>query len=97
MNENLLQYVKPELLILVPVLYILGRGLKASAVKNRFIPAILGTAGIFMSLLWCIGTSSFNDGLSPVVLCVFIAVTQGILAAGASVYANELIKHLFKQ
>ena len=37
-----MQYVKPELLILIPVLYFVGTGLKKVELPNKFIPMLLG-------------------------------------------------------
>lgn len=89
--DFLKEFIKPELLILVPVLYIVGIILKKSAVRDKLIPALLGGVGVVLSLLWVLGTSdlvSWRD----VLLAGFSAVTQGILAAGASVYCNQLVK-----
>lgn len=84
--ENLQQFVKPELLVLVPVLYFAGVGIKKSKVKDELIPLILGGAGIVLSSLYVCGT----EGLNPVSL--FTAITQGILCAGGSVYINNIVK-----
>lgn len=89
--DFLKEFIKPELLILVPVLYILGIGMKKSTVKDKLIPALLGGIGIVLSLLWVLGTSELL-GWRDVLLAGFSAVTQGILAAGASVYCNQLVK-----
>ena len=82
-------FIKPELLILVPVLYFTGVIIKnTEAVPDKYIPAILGVAGIALSLLYVITTAGAN-GTS-----IFTAITQGILVAGARVYNNELIKQV---
>lgn len=84
-------YIKPELLVLVPVLYIAGMIMKnAQAIPDKYIPAILGGAGIALSLLYVIATEGAT-GVS-----IFTAITQGILTAGASVYTNQLIKQMSK-
>lgn len=84
-------YIKPELLILVPVLYILGAIIKDSkTVQNRYIPAILGGCGIFLALLYVCGVS----GISAT--GIFTGITQGILIAGAAVYTHEFITQLRK-
>lgn len=84
-------YIKPELLILVPVLYVLGAIIKDSAtVQNRFIPAILGACGVFLALLYVIGSC----GISAT--GIFTGITQGILIAGAAVYTHEFIDQLRK-
>ena len=41
------EYIKPELLVLIPVLVFLGCAAKQSAViKDKFIPALLAAAGV---------------------------------------------------
>lgn len=89
--DFLKEFIKPELLVLVPVLYILGTILKKSAVRDKLIPALLGGVGVVLSLLWVLGTSDLVTW-RDVLLAGFSAVTQGILAAGASVYVNQMIK-----
>lgn len=86
------EYIRPELLILVPVLYILGAIIKDSdTIQNRYIPAILGLIGIALSLLYVLGTGDFSA------TGIFTGITQGILVAGAAVYTNELIVQLIKK
>ena len=91
MEMNITDYIKPELLVLVAVLYIVGIALKKSAINDRFIPAILGVAGVLLSLIYVIGTTSVTTP-QEIALAAFTAVTQGVLVAGASVYVNQLIK-----
>lgn len=82
-------YIKSELLILVPVLYIVGLGLKKSKIPDKWIPFILGLTGIVLSVVWVIATTDIF-GVQEIAWAIFTAVTQGILVAGASVYANQL-------
>ena len=86
---NFEEFIKPELLILVPVLYIVGIGLKKSKLPDKLIPLILGGISVILSSAWVIATSNILT-LQDVAYSLFIAVTQGILAAGASVYINQL-------
>ena len=75
---------------MIPVLYIIGIGLKKSKIPNKRIPAIIGIIGIVLSAVWTIATSDIL-GLKDAAYAVFTSVTQGILAAGASVYVNQII------
>lgn len=96
LTETLTQFIRPELLILAPVLYILGIGLKKSeSVSDKRIPLALGAVGIALSLAYVLGTSTLA-GWRDVLLGVFTSVTQGILCAGASVYVSQLIKQATK-
>lgn len=87
MQEIIKEYIKPELIVLIPMLYIVGAGLKnTEKLSDKYIPVILGFLGVIMATIYIIGTGTFT------MLGVFTAVTQGILCAGASVYCNQLLK-----
>lgn len=90
--EELMSYVKPELLIVAVVLYFLGMWLKQAAfIKDKLIPLILGIAGIFMCAIWVCATSQFSVP-QDFAMAIFASLTQGILVAGVSTYVNQLIK-----
>ena len=86
---NYQEYIKTELLILVPVLFFLGIGLKKSKMPDKWIPLILGISAVVMSAIWVIATADIS-GVQEAASAIFTAVTQGVLVAGASVYANQL-------
>lgn len=86
---ELKEFIKTELLILIPVLYIVGIGLKKSKLSDTLIPLVLGGIAIVLSAAWVIATSDIST-LKDVAYALFISVTQGILSAGASVYVNQL-------
>lgn len=84
--------VRPELLVLIPVLYAIGYALKkAETVKDKHIPVALGCIGIALAALWIIGTTTLADP-QDIILAIFAAITQGILVAGAAVYCNQVAK-----
>jgi hypothetical protein len=91
MYELLKEFIKPELLILVPVLYLVGMAIKKSAIDNKFIPFILGGVSIFLTLIYLASVNT-DFSVQGMLLLVFTGITQGILIAGASVYVNQLIK-----
>lgn len=87
--ELLKNFIKPELLILIPVLYFIGVAIKNTLlIKDKFIPLILGLIGIILSALWILAM----EGTENIYMAIFVAITQGFLTAGASVYVNQLIK-----
>jgi hypothetical protein len=86
---ELKEFIKPELLILIPVLYVVGIGLKKSKLSDTLIPLVLGGIAIVLSAAWVIATSDIST-LKDVAYALFVSVTQGILSAGASVYVNQL-------
>lgn len=86
---DLKEFIKPELLILIPVLYIIGIGLKKSKLSDTLIPLILGGIAVILSAAWVIATSDIST-LKDIALALFISITQGILSVGTSVYVNQL-------
>lgn len=84
--ENVNEFIKPELLVLVPVLYIIGLMIKnTELIEDKFIPIILGTVGVILSILYVMAVATLSlTGL-------FTGITQGILVAGVAVYVNQLI------
>lgn len=84
------EYIKPELLILIPVMYLIGMALKKSNAKDKLIPWILGAVAVLLSGVYLFSTSDIN-GVKAVASALFTALTQGVLIAGASVYVNQLI------
>ena len=92
MFDIVVQYIKPELVVVGVVLYFIGLGIKKSEkVKDKFIPIILGAIGIVLALVWVLATSKF-DGWQSVLLGIFTAIIQGVLVAGLSNYVDQLIK-----
>ena len=86
---NYQDYIKTELLILIPVLYFIGIGLKKSKLPDKWIPIVLGVSAVVLSSIWVIATADIS-GVQETASAIFTAVTQGVLVAGASVYANQL-------
>ena len=95
MEEILKEFVKPELLILIPVLYLIGAGLKNSIFKDNLIPIALGITGIVLSMIYVFATSTIVVK-QDILMAIFISLTQGILVAGCSVYFNQIYKQLKK-
>lgn len=95
MYDMLKEFIKPELLVLIPVLYLIGIGLKNSNVADKLIPSILGGASIILSFLFIIATTNIN-GYQEGIMAIFSGLTQGVLCAGASVYVNQLVKQANK-
>ena len=89
--EMFKEFIKPELLILIPVLNLVGYAIKNSPVKDWKIPYILGLCGVLLSAFYLVATSPIPD-MGQMFWVVFSAVTQGVLCAGVSVYFNQLAK-----
>lgn len=94
--EQIMNYVKPELIAVAVVLYFIGAGLKhAEAIKDKYIPLILGGMGIVLCAIWVLATCPLGSG-QEISMAVFTAIVQGILVAGLSTYVNQIIKQAQK-
>lgn len=93
---NFQDYIKPELLILLPVLYLIGTAIKKSNIANKFIPWILGGVAVLLCGIWVFASTPIATG-AEIAIAIFTAITQGVLIAGASVYVNQLIKQTGKE
>lgn len=93
---NYQDYIKTELLILIPVLYFIGVGLKKSKLPDKWIPVTLGAVSVVLAALWVFSTTSIEGG-KELAMASFTSITQGVLTAGASVYANQLFVQAKKE
>ena len=91
MYELIKEFIKPELVVLIPVLYLLGVGLKKSQIADKNIPWILGAVSVCLSVLFIVATTDVS-GWKEALMVAFLSFTQGVLCAGASVYVNQLVK-----
>ncbi|MCM1496015.1 MAG: phage holin family protein [Bacteroides sp.] len=90
--ELILNYIKPELVVLAIALYFLGRMLKnAETIADKFIPALLGLTGIILSLIYVLANSDISTAQN-ILRGIFTGIVQGILAASLSTYVNQMIK-----
>jgi hypothetical protein len=84
-NIEILKFIQPEILILIPVLSILGLMIKKNPTINDWaIPIILLFLGIVFSIL----ILGLKSGFTP---DVFLnGLLQGVLATGMAVYVHQL-------
>lgn len=94
--EQIMNYIKPELIVVAIALYFLGLWLRQAAfIKDKYIPLVLGIVGIFVCGIWVMATATFATG-QDIALALFTAIVQGILVAGLSTYANQIVKQIGK-
>lgn len=95
--EQITNYVKPELIVVAIALYFVGMALKqAQAVKDKYIPLILGGISILICAMYVFATSTCSTP-QDIVMAIFTTITQGILVAGLSTYVNQIVKQLNKE
>lgn len=96
MSIDYMNYIKPELLVLIPALIFVGYCLKTStAVKDKLIPALLAAAGVLLAVLYVLATTVIT-GPQDAAQAVFTAIVQGVLCAAGAVYANQCVKQSTK-
>lgn len=96
MEINYMDYIKPELLVLIPALIFVGYCLKTStAVADKLIPAVLAAAGVLLAVLYVLATTVIT-GPQDAAQAVFTAIVQGVLCAAGAVYANQCVKQSTK-
>lgn len=84
------QFAKTELIILVPVLYVMGKFLCKSKTPNKYIPLLLLGISIVLCGLYVFSTSPL-DRPAQWFAALFTSLTQGILYAGAGVFSGVLV------
>ena len=86
------EYIKPELLVLIPALVYVGYLAKQSTIiKDKFIPALLAAAGVLLAALYIMATTTLT-ATQDVAQAVFTALVQGLLCAAGAVYADQCVK-----
>lgn len=95
--EKIMDYVKPELLIVAVVLYFVGMSLKQSqTIKDKYIPLLLTASGMIICAIYVFATCDCSTPQN-IAMAVFTSITQGILVAGLSTYVNQIIKQNQKE
>ena len=89
---DMMELIRPEMLTLIPVLYLIGVALKKTEVfENKYIPLGLGLLGALLGAAWLL---VFRDAEYNTMQGLMMGAVQGILCAGCSVYANQIYKQL---
>lgn len=82
---DIMTYINPELLALVPVLLVCGKILKSTKLDNKWIPFTL----TLISLVLNVGYN-LTVGTEPLSKLLYNSFMQGVLCAGLAVYGHEV-------
>ena len=94
--ESVLEYVKPELMIVAVVLFFIGQTIKQfPSIKHKYIPLILGVVGMVLCAIYVFATTPCCDGRAAAI-AAFTSITQGLVTAGLSTYAHQIFKQCHK-
>ena len=86
--EEFTSYISPELLVLVPALYLVGMAVKRYGSDDRAIPLVLGLLGMMLACLYGLATMKAGD---TVAMTLFTGILQGIFCAAGAVYAHQSV------
>ncbi|WP_195542932.1 phage holin family protein [Massiliimalia timonensis] len=89
--ELLNEYIRSELIVVIPVLYFLGRILRRSKVLCKRIPGILLVVSLAVTALYTFSVCDVSS-LKNFYACLFSIVTQGVLLTGGSMFIHEMVK-----
>ena len=87
-----IDYIQMDLLVLVPLLFVIGLFLKKLPIFTMewLIPIILWVLGVALSILYL--AIELNHGLSAGTMLV--GFIQGTFVAATSVFGNEIVKQV---
>lgn len=88
-----LQFIKPELIIVMVACYVLGMFLKASAAKDWLIPYLLLVFAIVLTIAYL--AVVLDEGFTG--KAIVVGIIQGLFAAALAVYGNQLIKQVINR
>ena len=96
MYEMIKEFIKPEFLILIPVLFAFGIMLKKSAMVDWLIPYVLTIFSVLLCLLWSGATTTISN-IQDGCMMIFTSIVQGFLCAAASTMVDQYIKQAQKK
>lgn len=86
------EYIRSELLIITPVLYVIAKAITmSSSIEDKYIPWILIVVSVVLAGLYTFSvtdTSSFHQ----ILMAAFSTIVQGILLSGTAVFGGILGK-----
>ena len=94
MMEEIASYISPELLVLVPALFLVGMAIKRYGSDDRVIPMVLGLLGMLLACLYGIATMKAGDSVAMV---LFTGLLQGIFCAAGAVYSHQCYHQMQKE
>ena len=95
--EQLMEYIKPELLVVAVVLFLIRKALQKTAlIKEKYIPLWVGGAGIIICSVYVFAVCDCRSG-GNIAMALFTSITQGILVAGLSAYAGQLDEKMHRK
>lgn len=87
------EYISPELVYMIPILIVIGSGLKKSTrVSDTLIPLILSCLGIPIALVVSLASKYEPMSAYQIVVWLLMGIGQGIFLGAASVGVHQFFK-----
>lgn len=83
-------FIKPELLLLIPILMGVGSQIKAAPkIPDWVIPMVIDILGILFASIYVAATYATGDNIW---MAMFTGATQGLLCSLAAIGVNQTVK-----
>lgn len=93
--EYIIEYLNPALIPAAIALWIIGRLLKESKIRDELIPVLLVPCGIALVGLW-LCSQGIPVGIDEWLVLAVNALVQGLICAALAVWGDQLGKQLGK-
>lgn len=85
------KYVRSELLVLIPVLYIIAKVMDQSKIQNKYIPVILMVISVICSGVYTFSTVEIPN-YRGILFAIFTSFVQGIILSGGAIFSGILMQ-----
>lgn len=90
---SLKEYLSPELVFMIPVLIVIGSGLKKSTrISDSLIPTILSIVGIPIALITSLANRMDSMNKIQIIVWILMSVGQGVFLGATAVGVHQLFK-----
>lgn len=90
---SLKEYLSPELVFMIPVLVVIGKGLKRSTrISDSLIPTILSIVGIPIALITSLANRMDPMNKIQIIVWILMSVGQGVFLGATAVGVHQFFK-----
>ena len=87
------EYLSPELVFMIPILIVIGKGLKKSTrISDSLIPTILSIIGIPIALITSLASRMDPMNIVQIIVWILMSTGQGVFLGAAAVGVHQFFK-----
>lgn len=87
------EYLSPELVFMIPILVVIGKGLKKSTrISDSLIPTILSIIGIPIALITSLASRIDPMSRIQIIVWILMSVGQGVFLGATAVGVHQFFK-----